>query len=64
MKFNNIAKAVLAGAMALSMTFTAFAAEEPQPEPEHIEITLDEAVELALAHGQCTREKEWLRTST
>ena len=51
MKFNNIAKAVLAGAMALSMTFTAFAAEEPQPEPEHIEITLDEAVELALAHS-------------
>ena len=51
MKFKNIAKAVLAGAMALSMTFTAFAAEEAQPESEYTEITLDEAVEIALAHS-------------
>ena len=51
MKAKNIAKAVLAGAMALSMTFTAFAANDPQPENEHIEITLDEAVDLALAHS-------------
>ena len=37
--------------MAFSMTFTAFAAEEAQPESEYTEITLDEAVELALAHS-------------